>query len=167
MNLYLAGPLFTLAEQTFNPDLAATLREYDHEVWLPQDYDQGSKREGGTFNRDIAAIDRCDVVVANMDGPDPDSGTCWECGYAYARGIAVVIFRTDWRSAGKAGPGSYNLMMTRSADVRLRRPFTGVADLAGQIHAALDPAREHCARRVNRAMRGSYNKNPQTNKSHK
>src|SRR6266508_6190342 len=21
-----------------------------------------------------------EVVVANMDGPDPDSGTCWECG---------------------------------------------------------------------------------------
>src|SRR5262245_24598975 len=24
-----------------------------------------------------------EVVVANMDGPDPDSGTCWECSWAW------------------------------------------------------------------------------------
>jgi nucleoside 2-deoxyribosyltransferase len=164
MNIYLAGPLFTLAEHMFNAELAAALRKCGHEVWLPQDYDQGSARERSTFNRDTRAIDRSDIVVANMDGPDPDSGTCWECGYAYACGIPVVIFRTDWRSAGKAGPSSYNLMMTQSADGRLRPPFADIADLAQQIHAALDPARDNCTRRVSRAASEPNSGNRRTNR---
>jgi hypothetical protein len=34
--LYLAGPLFTLAEQSFNVDLARFLKKQGFEVWLPQ-----------------------------------------------------------------------------------------------------------------------------------
>ena len=32
------------------------------------------------------SIDWADMVVACMDGPDPDSGTAWECGYAHVEG---------------------------------------------------------------------------------
>lgn len=139
MKIYLAGPLFTLAEKNFNAALAACLRSppFEHDVWLPQDHDQGSIREAATFRRDKKAIDESDVVVANMDGSDPDSGTCWECGYAYGRDIPVVIFRTDWRSRAKAGPNSYNLMMTQAANERLSPPFTDIADLARQIDGAI------------------------------
>ena len=37
--LYLAGPLFTLAEQSFNADLARFLKKQGFEVWL-----QGTSR---------------------------------------------------------------------------------------------------------------------------
>ena len=77
----MAGPLFTLAEKLFNAGLARGLRAAGHEVWLPQEHD--SDDEAVLFASCIEGIHWCDVVVACMDGPDPDSGTCAECGYAY------------------------------------------------------------------------------------
>lgn len=165
MKIYLAGPLFTLAEKNFNAALAACLRSppFEHEVWLPQEHDQESMREAATFRRDKKAIDLSDVVVANMDGPDPDSGTCWECGYAYGRDIPVVVFRTDWRSQAKAGPNSYNLMMTQAADERLSGPFAGVADLATQIDGAISRAVEG-RQAVNRAASAPNNRSRKSGK---
>ena len=45
------------------------------------------------WRANIAHIEACDAVVANLDffrGPEPDSGTCFEIGYAVARGKPVV-----------------------------------------------------------------------------
>ena len=39
--IYLAGPLFSLAEQGFNAELARFLEREGFEVWLPQEH--GSK----------------------------------------------------------------------------------------------------------------------------
>jgi nucleoside 2-deoxyribosyltransferase len=88
----------------------------------------GLDEPAAIFEEDVRGIDWADVVVANMDGPDPDSGTCWECGYAY-RKKPIVIFRTDFRvgyekrndahSAEEVGQAPYNLMLTESADLRL------------------------------------------------
>ena len=70
-----------------------------------------------------------------MDGPDPDSGTCWECGYAY-RKKPVVIFRTDFRIEGGIAP--YNLMLTESATkVVTVQPFSSSEAVAQQINHAL------------------------------
>src|SRR5258708_2086311 len=96
MKIYLAGPLFSTAERAFNGRLAGLLREMNFEVWLPQESEQGSMSPRQIFEEDVRGIDWADVVVANMDGADPDSGTCWECGYAY-RKKPIVIFRTDFR----------------------------------------------------------------------
>ncbi len=59
-----------------------------------------------------------------MDGTDPNSGTCWECGYAY-RKKAIIVFRTDFRGHQKIlsdlpglaehNQAPYNLMLTESA----------------------------------------------------
>jgi nucleoside 2-deoxyribosyltransferase len=67
-----------------------------------------------------------DVVVANMDGADPGSATCWESGYAH-RKKSIIVFRTDFRVGyeirGDAHPAEqhdlapYNLMLTESTDV--------------------------------------------------
>ena len=99
--LYLAGPLFTLAEQSFNADLARFLKKQGFEVWPPQEYEPRPKKGEGKakaiFRMDVEAIDWADVVIASMDGPDPDSGTAWECGYAFGKGKPVVCYRTDFR----------------------------------------------------------------------
>ena len=45
------------------------------------------------YRANVAHIDGCDAVLANLDffrGPEPDSGTCFEVGYAVARGKPVI-----------------------------------------------------------------------------
>lgn len=116
MRIYLAGPLFTAAERAFNAQLKDRLeRDYDHSVWLPQEHGEPDRTARQVFEADVAAIDSADVVVANMDGPDPDSGTCWECGYAYGIGKPYLVFRTDYRVADKDGRASFNPMLAASA----------------------------------------------------
>jgi len=121
--IYLAGPLFTLAEQSFNVELARFLESKGFEVFLPQEHEPRSKTAKSIFEMDVTALDWADMVVACMDGPDPDSGTAWECGYAYAKGKPIVCYRTDFRISGDTKGAPYNLMLTESATARVEVPF--------------------------------------------
>jgi nucleoside 2-deoxyribosyltransferase len=121
--LYLAGALFSLAEQDFNAQLARFLESQGFEVWLPQEHEPRAKTARAIFEMDVAAIDWADMVVACMDGPDPDSGTAWECGYAFAKEKPIVCYRTDFRVSGDTEGAPYNLMLTESATVRFEVPF--------------------------------------------
>jgi nucleoside 2-deoxyribosyltransferase len=150
MKIYLAGPLFSTAERDFNARLAQLLRDLGHEIWLPQESEQATMTPARIFEEDVAGIDWAEVVVANMDGPDPDSGTCWECGYAY-RKKPVVVFRTDFRVGYEARPAPsptrpgaendeqapYNLMLTESASIRLDLAFSSIDEVARRISEAL------------------------------
>ncbi len=126
MRVYLAGPLFTLAERLWQRQLAEALRARDLTVFLPQD-DAGLPllREPpdfhGAFEACRDAIDRADVVVATLDGADVDSGTAWECGYAYARNKPIVSIRTDFRGGEDRG---MNLMLRRSSAHVVEQPST-------------------------------------------
>jgi nucleoside 2-deoxyribosyltransferase len=121
--LYLAGPLFTLAEQSFNVEVARFLEGAGFEVWLPQEHEPRRKTARAIFQMDVKALDWADMVVAWMDGPDPDSGTAWECGYAYAKGKPIVCYRTDFRISGDTKGAPYNLMLSESATARFELPF--------------------------------------------
>ncbi|MEO7664585.1 MAG: nucleoside 2-deoxyribosyltransferase [Candidatus Limnocylindrales bacterium] len=116
MKLYFAGPLFSAAERDWNAAVVAALRDGGHEVFLPQEQERG-KDAAGIFATDVAGIDWADALVAIMDGPDPDSGTCWECGYAYGR-KPILLVRTDSRAL-TGYSGAYNPMLTESASRRL------------------------------------------------
>ena len=118
------------------PGLAGALRGCGHEVWLPQESEQRSMSARQIFATDVEGIDQADAVVANMDGPDPDSGTAWECGYAYGK-KPIVLFRTDFRSGAEHEGAPYNLMLTESADCRLNLPFTDTDTVASRIDEAL------------------------------
>jgi nucleoside 2-deoxyribosyltransferase len=140
--IYLAGPLFTLAEQSFNVELARFLESENFEVFLPQQHEPRSKTAKSIFKMDVAALDWAEMVVACMDGPDPDSGTAWECGYAYAKGKPVVCYRTDFRISGDTKGAPYNLMLTESATAHVELPFRTDASefhrrLLGKIRKAL------------------------------
>jgi nucleoside 2-deoxyribosyltransferase len=121
--LYLAGPLFTLAEQRFNAGLARFLESQGFEVWLPQEHEPRGNTATAIFVMDVEALDWADMVVACMDGPDPDSGTAWECGYVYAKGKPIVCYRTDFRISSDTAGAPYNLMLSESATARLEVPF--------------------------------------------
>jgi nucleoside 2-deoxyribosyltransferase len=121
MRLYFAGPLFTQAERAWNRAIADALSAAGHRVFLPQTEVQAidSLEADAIFQVDVDGVKSADVVVAILDGADADSGTCFECGIAYALGIPIVAVRTDFRGGGDALPGqklaTVNLMLAQAA----------------------------------------------------
>ena len=97
MKIYMAGPLFSTAELAFNRELASLLRAQGHEVFLPQEHEQRKDLPRAIFESDVRGLDWAEAVVACLDGADPDSGTCWELGYAYAMKKTAIVYRTDFR----------------------------------------------------------------------
>ena len=135
MKLYFAGPLFSAAERSWNAEVATVLREAGHEVFLPQEQELG-RDAAAIFSTDVAGLDSADGVVAILDGPDPDSGTSWEVGYAYRR-KPIVLVRTDIRAA-------YNAMLTEAATIRLDLPNASTSAVAGailEVLGRLEPSR--------------------------
>lgn len=117
MRIYFAGPLFSAAERQWNVRIAAALAAHGHTVVLPQE-DAGKLivpgaplPTEGLYRMCLDLLGSCDAVVAILDGPDPDSGTCFECGVAVARGIPVVGVRTDLRQGGDHTGSGVNLML--------------------------------------------------------
>jgi nucleoside 2-deoxyribosyltransferase len=118
-SLYYAAPLFSGAERAWNAANAVALRARfpAAELLVPQEFcavfDQhpGKPDFAGIYASCLANLMRADAVLAVLDGPDADSGTCFEVGYAAALGVPVVGLRTDWRPAEDGGG---NCMLTRS-----------------------------------------------------
>ena len=137
MKIYLAGPLFSTPERDWNDGLAARLTSGGHDVYLPQAHPALELTGRAIFLKDLDGLDWADGVVAIMDGPDPDSGTAWECGYAYAKGKPVVLFRSDFRASGDARDLPYNAMLIGAADVHIELHLATLDDAARAILAAL------------------------------
>lgn len=123
-NVYFAGP------DVFRPDAAAYGRrlialcaEFGLTGIFPFD-DSTPTHKSNPFHTarqiylmNIAQIEKADAVIANLDffrGTEPDSGTCFEVGYAVARGKPVVGYvpdsgtyleRTRRRNPAMAGRG--------------------------------------------------------------
>ena len=142
MQVYLAGPLFTQAERRWLRDLAGRLEDGGCHVFLPQDQAQAPLLRDppdfhGAFEVCREAIDLCDCVVAVLDGADADSGTAWECGYAYARRKPVLAVRSDFRGGEDGG---LNLMLRRSAERIVEWPGSdeSVGELARALLAELE-----------------------------
>lgn len=90
MKIYLASPLFTEYEKIHVSDYAAHLRNLGHEVYVPMEHqieDAWSMPNHVwatmVFNEDVEQIRKCDKVVCLYYGLYSDSGTAWECGFAY------------------------------------------------------------------------------------
>jgi nucleoside 2-deoxyribosyltransferase len=115
-SVYLAAPLFSDAEKEFNCKLRDEIKKTGHDVFLPQEDSNNVKdiknRQDIIFSKNIAAMDTSSVMVAVLDGADVDSGTAWEIGYAYSKGMPVFGLRTDFRTLGIEG--MVNLMIERS-----------------------------------------------------
>ncbi len=137
VKIYLAGPLFTTPEREFNVQLATRLRALGHDVFVPHDNPASERTGKAIFLKDLEGLDWADGVVAIMDGADPDSGTCWECGYAYATKKPVVLFRSDLRGSGDADDIPYNAMLIGAADAHIELRLGTVDEAALAIHTAL------------------------------
>lgn len=128
--VYLAGPLgFLAAGRHYHDDVLvpAVARHFAVlDPWARGDEIIGAfTAEGdGTVAPDrLAALNRalgagnrellghCDAVLAVLDGPDVDSGTAAEIGYAAALGTPVVGLRTDIRLSGENPAAVVNLQV--------------------------------------------------------
>lgn len=118
MKIYLAGPLFSLAEKEFNKRIADELERKipNCKVYLPQEFSKKNEKETKEeffeelFNYCINSINESDIIISILDGPDVDSGTCIELGYAYANKKPIIGVRTDFRSLEDKG---VNLMVSK------------------------------------------------------
>jgi nucleoside 2-deoxyribosyltransferase len=99
MKIYLAGP------DVFRPDVEAwamsareICRRYGFDPLLPIDH--GETAPERIFEANIDMIRKVQVVAANLDpfrGPEPDSGTSFELGFAFAlsKRICGYVTRLD------------------------------------------------------------------------
>jgi nucleoside 2-deoxyribosyltransferase/predicted secreted protein len=118
--VYLAAPLFSEAERSYNAAITELLKAHCFEVFLPQDSGdnhavRSREEQRRIFTRNKRAIRDADIVVAIIDGADADSGTAWEMGYAAALKKKVIALRTDFRMAGSHE--RVNLMLEEGATV--------------------------------------------------
>ena len=124
--VYFAAPLFSLGERAFNRRLALAISALlpEIKIELPQDIKFHSKFNdkqffGEVYKSCIRGIDNSQACVAILDGPASDDGTCFEVGYAVAKGIPVIGVRTDYRSSQELG---CNLMLSRGCTAFVFRP---------------------------------------------
>lgn len=92
MKIYLAGP------DVFRPDAEAWIayvralcEKYGFKPLTPLDHKDVTAE--GIFKANIELIKKAQIVVANLDpfrGPEPDSGTAFELGFAHALGKKIV-----------------------------------------------------------------------------
>lgn len=106
--IYLAAPLFSNAEREFNKKLKTQLSP-TFDVYLPQEdgmlivdlikrgvsFEQASQQ---VFSADLAAINKCDVLLIVLDGRSVDEGAAMELGYAYSLGKVCIGLSTDPRT---------------------------------------------------------------------
>ncbi len=119
---YIAGPLFDEGERWFIEKVDSLVAARGFDTFLPH-RDNPPKTADNVreiFLNDKGGIDRCDVVVANLNGIMTDDGTAWEMGYAYANGKHIIGLFTDWRARFPAPDEVVNLMMQCSMDVLVR-----------------------------------------------
>jgi len=138
MRVYLAGPLFTLAERRFMahlrdlvggvPGVAAL---WPGDLFVDDDLaGMGQAAKDHIFAGCVKELVASDLVLAVLDGPSVDDGTAWEVGYAYARGLPAWGLRTDFRSAGDTAQSLVNCMIECSCQAVFRDVEAVLAALA-------------------------------------
>lgn len=104
--IYIAGPeVFLEHAKEEGRHLKSLCEQYGYEGLFPMD-NETPLQEPQLMAKMIqeankAMIRHCDIVIANLSpfrGPEPDSGTVWEVGYAQAFGKTVLGYSNDSRS---------------------------------------------------------------------
>lgn len=106
--VYIAGPLFSQGELEFNREVNSRLIDLGFDTFLPQENGHklsdlihtNEKNEAADiiFRRDIAEIEKSDILLFIMDGRVPDEGACVELGVAHALRKYCLGLKTDSRS---------------------------------------------------------------------
>jgi nucleoside 2-deoxyribosyltransferase len=113
---YVASPFgFTEAgrhyyNEVYLPALSAVVEPLDPWAYVTSEEVADALRRGigpelarSIGRRNMEAIRSASVVVAYLEGPEPDAGTVAEVGYAAGLGLRCYGLRTDIRQAGELG----------------------------------------------------------------
>jgi len=114
---YLAGDLFNYKALVGNQLLADAIDQVSNgkfQAILPQSLEMPSNRAKDIRNEDYAALIQCDLILAQFDGTELDSGTVAEFMVAKQLDIPALLFRSDFRHSGdqEEGGDSWNLMLS-------------------------------------------------------
>lgn len=115
INVYIAGPEVLYKGGT---DLLAVMRAQAElrgfKVTLPNDNDLGIGRPNPQHDADAifancaVAMNESDAIICDLEffrGTEPDGGSIYELGMAYARGIRLIGFTRDKRAMIHKDPG--------------------------------------------------------------
>ena len=98
MKIYLASPFFNDEELRNVEKAEKILMSRGFDVFSPRLNEERTEDEIGTpawaretFMKDKRFIDWADAVVMLYYGGYSDSGTAWECGYAYGTNTPIVV----------------------------------------------------------------------------
>lgn len=120
MKVYLASPFFNDRERAVKAQVKGHLASlFDVDLYDPQNpavdssgWEVPNSAWGRRiFNKDIEAIEKCDVVVAIDWGLYGDCGTAWEIGYAWAKDKHLLVVVPDEVLASK-----HSLMVANGCD---------------------------------------------------
>jgi nucleoside 2-deoxyribosyltransferase len=157
MRIYLAGPLgFSEAGKAFHDNVVVKLlSDLGHDLLDPWKLAPASKISAvlelpyGEQKRDIwsrinleigennrLAIQSCDIVFAVLDGPDVDSGTASEIGYAFALGKPILGYRGDFRLSADNEGSIVNLQVEYFIKNGGGEIITKIADLPAALQRA-------------------------------
>ena len=105
LKIYFAGDLFDAKDLGGNLMLACAIERVSqgrYQVMLPQDGEcEVIERTSQSIrDADFELLYDCDCIVANLDGPDPDSGTVVEFCFAKMVDMPAVLLRSDFRDSG-------------------------------------------------------------------
>lgn len=121
MKIYLASPFFNEKELADVTRAEKILMGRGFEVFSPRLHEVRTDKNAEperwsreTFEMDRENIDLCDCVVMLYRGAYSDSGTAWECGYAYGTGTPIVAVHV-----GKDPKNGSNLMVHESAHANI------------------------------------------------
>ena len=98
--IYIAGPFFTDKERAFLKTVIESVKKFfpNEELFIPMEHfipngENLSNNEWAeaVFKMDVEALNKCNHVVAAYLGLRSDTGTAWEIGYAYAKGIPITL----------------------------------------------------------------------------
>lgn len=96
--VYLASPFFNEKEVEHMEKVRDVLRMKGLDVFVPLEHQNPQFEFGSiewrkaTFESDVQGILNADIVVAVINqGNYDDSGTAWEIGFAFAKGIPVLV----------------------------------------------------------------------------
>jgi nucleoside 2-deoxyribosyltransferase len=160
VKVYLASP-YGFAESTkpFLKYLINELREAGHKVVDPweegekylkdlRDREDMSLSEKKVTNEKLAGMNHkaishkdIDIVVACLDGPDVDSGTASEVGYAYAIGKKIIGYRGDLRRTGENEAVRVNMQVQYWIDQSNGRIVKTVKQLKDALDEPLEQSR--------------------------
>ena len=86
----------------------------------------------------VLGIEKSDGLLAVLDGPDVDSGTASEIGYAAALGKKIVGFRSDFRLAGDNIGSIINLQVEYFIKMTGGKIYNSIEDSILELKALLN-----------------------------